>query len=150
MRNDEYAIAGFFEDLPVMLIILAGVATLAISGMTASGRISQQQAQAEIDTLAGRLVDSIIVSMSRGPTIEHVPLSATISVNTSRCAADVLDGESWSVAYIIRYPQVGWLLVEKSSEDKPLKDTGYASRLVNVVVDNGTVGVLEVTAIVWR
>jgi hypothetical protein len=149
MRDDDSAIGGFFEDLPVMLIVLAGVATLVISGVVASERISRQQDQSELDALADRLVDSVLVSMSRGPGIEHIPMSAT-SVNTSRCAGDVLDGESWKVAYVMRYPHMEWLRVDHSDEKMPLMDTGFASRLVNVVVDDGTVGVIEVSAIVWR
>jgi hypothetical protein len=150
MRADDSAVAGFFEDLPVLLIILAGVAVLVLSGAAASERLAEADLESELDSLADRFVASLMVSLKRDPSMDHTSMALVASLNISRCASDALDDESWSVAIVLLSPSTEWLRADSSSETPPRAATGYSSSLFNVVLDDGSVGVVEVSAIVWR
>jgi hypothetical protein len=150
VRPDDSAIAGFFEDLPVLLIVLAGVAILVFSGVSASERISRESAQRSLDATAARFVDSIMLSLSRSLTDQHVSLSAIMSVNVSLCAGGTLCHEFYRIAFVELYPDVRWIRVETDAMGVLGGDTGYASRLINAVMDDGAVGIVGVTAFVWR
>jgi hypothetical protein len=150
MDFDDSAVAGFFEDLPVLLIILAGVSLLVLSGAEAAQRSAVQDAQAELESLACRFIGSMIVSLNLDHSIEHVSLASVMSLNLTRCACDALDRESWSAAIVLLSPEHRWLRSESvTGSDRPVR-TGYSSVLLNVVLDSGAVGVVELMVIVWR
>ena len=150
MRSDETAVAGFFEDLPVLLIVLAGVSALVLSGVTASERLAEMENQAELESLAGRFVVTMAVSLNMDPSVEHASISSVRSLNISRCACDALDTESWTAAIVLLRPHVIWLRTESRTVVEPTTSTGYSSMLLNVVMDDGIVGVVEVKALVWK
>lgn len=150
MRSDETAVAGFFEDLPVLLIILAGVSVLVLSGVTAGERLAELENQAELESLASRFVIAMAVSLAADPSVEHASMSSVRSLNISRCASDALDAESWSAAVVLLSPSVTWLRTESRTGFEPTTRTGYSSVLLNVVMDDGIVGVVEVKALVWK
>ena len=150
MYSDETAIAGFFEDLPVLLIILAGVSLLVLSGVAASERLAEQESQAELKSLAQRFMGSMVASIITDPSIDHASISSVQSLNISRCASDALDGESWTAAVVLLSPGIVWLQAESSTSSEPTISTGYSSTMFNVVMDNGIIGVVEVRAIVWK
>ena len=149
MRRDISGVAGFFEDLPVLLIVLAGIATLVVSTAYAGERMRAQSLQDELDYVADRFVDSVVMSLATDPLIEHTSISAIESVNATRCACESFGSESFEISFIMRYPTVEWIR-SLSCADNPLPlNTGYASRLLSAVLDNGTIGVVEVSAVVW-
>lgn len=150
MRSDDTAVAGFFEDLPVLLIILAGVSTLVLSGATAGERLAELENQAELESLASRFVISMAVSLATDPSVEHASISSVRSLNISRCASDAIDAESWSAAVVLLSPSVIWLRAESRTDVEPTTCTGYSAMLLNVMMDDGVVGVVEVKALVWR
>ncbi len=150
VRSDESAVAGFFEDMPVLLIILAGVAVLVISGTFAGERMRDARNQEELDVLASRFVDSVIMSMSADPYIEHVSLSAIHSVNITRCATETFASESYKISFLLCYPNLERIRSASSLDEFLCEDTGYSSLMMNVVLNDGTIGVAEVSAIVWR
>jgi hypothetical protein len=146
--TDRSAVAGFFEDIPVLLIVLVGVMSLVLSGVVAAGRTQHIENQKQLDLLASRLIDSIAINVAPDPSIEHASLVAFSSLNFTRCAADVLADESFGISIIQLYPATEWIRIRPA--DPQGQDTGYASRLFNARSDSGTIGVLEVVAIVWR
>ena len=150
VRPDDTAIAGFFEDLPVLLIVLAGVTMLVVSGVAASERLSEQRVQRALDALAARFTDSIMLSLSRSMTHQHISMASIESVNISRCAADALGLECYHVAFVEYFPDVRWVRSESRSEDTLRANTGYAAHLVNAVMPDGGVVIVGVIAIVWR
>jgi len=150
MRAGDSAIAGFFEDLPVLLIILVGVSVLVLSGAAASERLAEAERERDLGQLASRFVASMIVSLERDPSMCHTSMALVASLNISRCASEVLDDESWSAAIVLLSPGAEWLRAESSSGSPPMADSGYSSRLFNAVMDDGLIGVVEVSAHVWR
>jgi hypothetical protein len=150
MRADDAAVAGFFEDLPVLLIILAGVSVLVLSGVVASERLAEAEREIELDQTASRFVASIMTSLVRDPSMDHTSVALLVSLNISRCACDALDGESWSASLVLLGTFAEWLRTESSAGTQPLADTGYSACLLNAVMDDGLIGVVEVTVLVWR
>ncbi len=150
MRADESGVAGFFEDLPVLLIILAGVSVLVFSGATASEHLAEEKIESDLDALAGRFVASIRVSLMRDPSMDHASIAMVKSLNISRCSSDALDDECWSAAFVLLSPSNEWLRAESSPGIAPLTGTGYSSSLFNALLDDGLVGVIEVRILVWR
>ena len=148
MRANDNAVAGFFEDIPVLLVVLAGVMVLTVSGAIAAARAQDIENQETLDALARRLLDSLTVGITSDPTIEHVSVAAVLSVNVSRCAADVLADESFAVTFNLRYPHVEWLRTNSNIDGTHCSASGYASKLINVRLDDGTTGVLEVVSVV--
>lgn len=150
MRADDAAVAGFFEDLPVLLFVLAGVSTLVLSGVMAAERASEKRLHSELDSAAERLLDSILMSLGAGEDIGNAWISSVGSVNISRCSAQVLDGEACAVNFVQYWPSLQWLRSEAPSMGIPSTNTGYASRVLNAIEDNGLVGIIEVTVHVWH
>jgi hypothetical protein len=111
---------------------------------------AEQERQAELKSLAQRFVGSMVVSITTDPSIEHASISSVRSLNISRCASDALDGESWTAAVVLLSPSVKWLRAESSTSSEPTISTGYSSIMLNVVMDDGIIGVVEVKAIVWE
>lgn len=148
MWADRSAVAGFFEDIPVLLIVLAGVMSLVLSGVIAAEREQRIGDQRQLDLLASRLIDSVAIEAAPDPSIEHASVVVFASLNLTRCAANVLDDEAFRISVIQLYPSMEW--IRTSSLDPQIRDVGYASRLFNARLDDGSVGVLEVAAFVWR
>jgi hypothetical protein len=146
--TDRSAVAGFFEDIPVLLIILVGVMSLVLSGVVAAERAQHIENQKQLDLLASRLIDSVAINVAPDPAVEHASMVAFASLNATRCAANVLDDESFGISVIQLYPSMEW--IQTRSPDPQRQDTGYASRLFNARLDDGSIGVLEVVAFVWR
>ncbi len=148
MWTDRSAVAGFFEDIPVLLIILTGVMALVLSGFVATEKAQRIEDRRQLDMLALRLVDSVAINIAPDPSVEHASLVAFASLNFTRCAASVLDDESFGMSVIQLCPSIEWIRI--GSVDPQGQDTGYASRLFNARLDDGSIGVLEVVACVWR
>jgi hypothetical protein len=146
--TDRSAVAGFFEDIPVLLIILVGVMSLVLSGVVAAERAQHIENQKQLDLLASRLIDSVAINVAPDPAVEHASMVAFASLNATRCAANVLDDELFGISVIQLYPSMEW--IQTRSPDPQRQDTGYASRLFNARLDDGSIGVLEVVAFVWR
>jgi len=150
VRLDDSAVAGFFEDIPVLIIILTGVSSLVLSGVMASERITAVTVQRGLDELAERLVCWIAIWVHPDQGIEHASLASFMSVNITRGASEVLDDESYKVAVVQRLPRLEWIRSASNSEAADLLNTGYASGLFNARLGDGTIGVVEVAAFVWR
>ena len=148
MWTDRSAVAGFFEDIPVLLIVLVGVMSLVLSGVVAAERTQRIENQRQLDLLASRLIDSIAINVAPDPSIEHASLVAFASLNFTRCAANVLADESYGISVIQLCPSTEW--IRTRAADPQGHDTGYASRLFNARLDDGSVGILEVVVFVWR
>lgn len=121
---------------------------MVLSGVVAAERAQHIENQKQLDLLASRLIDSVAINVAPDPAVEHASMVAFASLNATRCAANVLDDESFGISVIQLYPSMEW--IQTRSPDPQRQDTGYASRLFNARLDDGSIGVLEVVAFVWR
>lgn len=150
MNADDAGVAGFFEDLPVLMFVLVGVATLVLCGTWVSRNLNAVQVQEELDSLAEDLVDSVVSRLLRPETPGLIPsVSSAQNFNISDVASKVVGERHYMIAFIARYPSYTWLNAGSDNETALPIATGYCSRLLNVLDGCGRTIMLEVKAIVW-
>ncbi len=149
MRADERGVAGFFEDIPVLIIILAGVSILVSSVVIASERISERRLQSDLDLAAERMLARMMTSL-RDAQEGTILISSIGSLNISRCSEGPLAACAFAVSFVRYYPGTEWLRSESSSGTVPAHATGHASRLFNAADDGrGQIVIVEVSVFVW-
>jgi hypothetical protein len=150
MNADCDGVAGFFEDLPVLMFVLTGVFILVAAGVWTSNALEAQRARDRLEALAEDLVNEIVLEVEARLGGESFPaVSALSNLNLSRLAVGVLSAHHCSVAMVERYPEVRWLVHwSDETSDSPIQAIG-AARLLNALDDHLMVVVVEVRAIVW-
>jgi len=150
MKADDAGVAGFFEDLPVLMFVLVGVAMLVLCGTWVSRSLDTIHYQEELDSLAQDLVSSVVSRLLRPETPGLIPsVSSAESTNISDIARGVVGERHFAIAIIMRYPTYEWLNIGSDNDSAPPSATGYGSRLLNALDGSGRTTVIEVRAIVW-
>ena len=150
MRADRSGVAGFFEDLPVLMFVLSGVVTLVLTSVFVSERISEDRLDDQLDAVAKRMVDSVASEMlfSCGPDV--LPTVTSIrALNCSGLVSPLSEGRGYALSVFSMHPSFGCLLSFSSNQSSAPRSTGYASRLLNALGDDGLCVILEVRVIVW-
>ena len=150
MRSDRSGVAGFFEDLPVLMFVLSGVVALVLTSVFVSERISASGLDKQLDAVAKRIVDSVASEMlfSCGPDV--LPTVASIcAFDYSDLVSQLSDGRGFALSVFSLHPSFGCMLNISSDQSSAPRSTGYASELLNALGDNGLNMVLEVRVIVW-
>lgn len=146
MRFDDRAVGGFFEDLPVLAFVLAGV--LSVSG-TAAWTSSELVEAGQLDALerkASSLVSAIVSDLQDSEVMLTLEMIAAANLSS---ASDVLaEGISCYVTIWCVHPFRELLLSYGDVGDDPAL-VGSDSSFMNMLCDGGVVGVSEVRAIVW-
>jgi hypothetical protein len=150
MRDDCGGVAGFFEDLPVLMFVLAGVFIVVAAGVWTSTTLETQHKRDRLEALAESLVDQVVLEIETRLGGESVPTVDALSrLNLSHVAGGVLPADRFSVAIIERYPEVRWLIQwSDETPESPTQAVG-AARLLNALDENLMVAAVEVRAIVW-
>lgn len=147
MRSDTDAVGGFFEDLPVLAFVLAGVLSVAGTASWASEQLSEEGRYEALERSASQLVTGVVLELQKTdgmPTIEAV-----------RCAdlsgpMDKLpDGVASLVSIWCVHPENECLLTVPSCESEP-QVARSGSTLLNALCDGGAIGILEVRVLVWE
>jgi hypothetical protein len=150
MKADCDGVAGFFEDLPVLMFVLTGVFIVVAASVWTSNTLEAQRMRDRLEALAEGLVNEVVLETEARLGGESFPtVSALSNLNLSHVAGGVLSAHRCSIAVIERYPEVRWL-VHWSDEtpDSPIQAVG-AARLLNAFDEHLMVVVVEVRAIVW-
>ncbi len=150
MRADCDGIAGFFEDLPVLMFILTGVFIIVAAGVWTSNTLESQRVRDRLEALSDKLVNEIILEIeARLGGESFLTLSALSNLNLSHLVDGVLPTHGCSIAVIERYPEVRWLVhLSDMTPDSPVQAVGDA-RLLNAIDESLMVVVVEVRVIVW-
>ena len=150
VRGDDSAVAGFFEDLPVLMFVLAGVLCLVLTSAWVSKVELQQKREAELERaaedIAYRLLDFIRGSDPGAP----FPMMDSIEGMDVSDAAGPDSGLGYSVAIVERYPDTSWMRTMTSGLCDGVMSTGSCCVMFNARDDLGNVVVLEVRVIVWQ
>jgi hypothetical protein len=150
MRTDRSGVAGFFEDLPVLMFVLSGVVALVLTSVFVSERMTSDKMNEQLDSIASRIADSVAseIRFSRGPDM----LPSVSSIRAFNCSDEVSqlsDGRCFVLSVFSLHPSLGCLLNICSDQSRPPRSTGYASELLNALCDDGLSMVLEVMVVVW-
>lgn len=151
MRLDDKGVAGFFEDIPVLMFVLAGVASLAFSGLVAAEAREEGRLQSELENAAQSLADNIIDRLCNpqgiggsAPSCESVD-----GTDFSLLAAELSNGYACGIGLVRLYPTFEWLHTTPRADDLP-HSTGFGARLLNAIDTSGLEVVLELRVVVWK
>lgn len=150
MRDDCGGVAGFFEDLPVLMFVLTGVFIVVAAAVWTSTTLETQRLRYRLEALAEGLVNEVVLDIQTRLGGESVPTVDGLShLNLSHLAGGVPPSIRFSVAIIERYPEIRWLAHSfEGNFDSPVSAVG-AARLLNALDENLMVAAVEVRAIVW-
>ena len=148
MRIDDSGVGGFFEDLPVMIFVLAGVSSLIMTGAYASEEISRARESEELSFIAVHMVDGL-VSHCRPvdgamPTLGHIR-----QLNASEICGSLASGRHFAAAMVLRHPGYELLCQGSDSVRGPACDAVSATRLLNALDENGVITIVEVRVVAW-
>jgi len=148
MKADEDAVGGFFEDLPVLIFVLAGVSVLVCSAVWAEGEIAQERSCTELEFAAEMLLEAACADLfpEEGvlPTVDSLN-----GYNLSEGVLEAAGGRGCAVAVRECYP-ANELLSSRSVGDAAIPaEVASASRLMNAIDGQGLTVVVEVRVCVW-
>ncbi len=151
MRLDDRGVAGFFEDLPVLMFILAGVASLVFTGLVSSETRSEDRLQSELDAAAQSLADNIIARLHQCEgSAGSIPSVRTLKqTDFDDLTADLSRGYRSSIGLVQLIPTCERIYGTVPPDDPPLS-TGYAARFMDALNESGLAVILELRVIVWR
>ncbi len=150
MMADDRGVAGFFEDLPVLMFVLAGVFIIVAAGVWTSDALASQRFHNKLEGLAEELVNDIIHEVTVRAGANQLPsLDILTSLNLGRVAADSVQSHCYSIAIVERFPTTQWLVnCSKASGSQPFEAAGSAL-LLNALDSQLRVVVIEVEVLVW-
>ena len=150
MHADDDGVAGFFEDLPVLAFILAGVFALVSSSATVCQMRLQERAGIELEMLANEFADLLVVKLCAVFPDHSAPDVGSIgALNVTEIASDVLVGMHFQVALVLIHPELKWLRTESSDDNITADRACSTSRLLKVLLPDGGVGIMEVRCVVF-
>jgi len=147
MRGDQEAVGGFFEDLPVLAFVLAGVMSVAGTACWTSGQLSGTDDSDALGLSATRLAADVVMGLGGSGVLPSI--EAVRSANLSVQLASLPEGLACLVSVWCIHPDVELLLVVGDDDSDP--EVASSERvLVNASCDGGFVGILEVRVLVWE
>ncbi len=148
--NDRAGVAGFFEDLPVLMFVLVGVSVLVLSAAWVARENAERQAEESLDEAARRIAGNLIASFLTEPG--SMPrVSSLEGRNLSEAVTRIMPAavSGFSVAVSQLYPGPVAINAQMYGDEAEGSRTGFARAVFNGVDDHGLVLVLEVRIIVW-
>jgi len=149
VKRDELGVAGFFEDLPVLLFILAGALTIVISSLSASQVVVLSGEEKELDHLANRCVELLLSEVFGDGQGVAVTVGSVCSTRLYQVAEDFLDSRCFSMGIVMLHPELRWLSQDDCKSRGGSERASAASRLFNALTDDGKTAILVVRIIVW-
>jgi hypothetical protein len=148
MKTDEDAVGGFFEDLPVLIFILAGVSVLVSSAVWAEQEIAQERSSAELEFASEMLLEAVCADLFQ----EEGVLPTVDSLKGYNLSEDVLEAagdRGCAVAIRECYPACELLSSTSVGDASIPVEVSSASRLMNAIDAQGLTVVVEVRVCVW-
>ena len=143
-------VAGFFEDIPVLAIILVGVGALVSTGVGVAKDEAAERSQEYLEAQSERLLSCIMSEIGRRS--QGLLPSAIIlrNLNMTECASALHEGVCWAVSIVELHPQVVFWISVVGDACGRVTATGYSAALMNACLEDGLVGIFEVRVLVWR
>lgn len=147
MRQDTSAVGGFFEDLPVLAFVLAGVLSVASTACWSAEELAGGDVLDDLSREAGRALKAAVGSLQPHPcfpTLESVRVA-----NLSGISQVLGDEYGWMASVWSLHPEVRQILVSGQLGSDPMFARS-AESLINAICDDGTIAILEVRVVVWQ
>lgn len=142
------AVAGFFEDLPVLVIVLSGAMILASTATWVSREVSDARNSEILVDRAQLLASRIMTEIRNGHAEAQVPTIRSLQgLNLSRILEDS-EAAVAAVSIQMVYPRAEFVVgLDTKPSDQP-RSSGYCSEHFNAMTDKGLAAVLELRVIV--
>ena len=148
VRRDDEGVAGFFEDLPVLMLVLAGVTVLVASSACVSHQNAAAEAEMNLDETAQDMIQSLLRTIRtqigpepRIPSLEGTGLQSAV--------ADFSEGRSFSLTIAGVYPVKHLVVAVTVGDPGSACSTGFACAQFIALDDQGFSVILEARVIVW-
>jgi hypothetical protein len=151
MQADDSGVAGFFEDLPVLMFVLGGVSVLILTGAWVAMCEQRARATQELEDVAQELAERLLDQIGAvDPSLP--PMIATVEgVRPENVSDELLGSLQASVSVVKLYPEVGWVFTWSSADGtSAILSTGAHVALFNVRMNDGSVGIAELRVVVWQ
>lgn len=147
MRRDTDGVGGFFEDLPVLAFVLAGVLSVAGTASWTGEALSDGEVREGLESAARHLAASVAIELAGAGA-----LPSTDSVRGANLSGP-LDGLPEDTCALVSvwclHPDPEPLIVAATAEGDP-PEAFSARALLNVLCEGGVVGIAEVRVLVWE
>jgi hypothetical protein len=150
VKADCSAVAGFFEDLPVVVIVLAGVMTILLSASWAALRIQEGNSSELLREDADDALVRFLAEFARPATGESHPTVRHLqTINISAWARGHIESEWFLFSLVLVHPS--WIILAQAQHGdfEHAISCGYSSGLLNALTDDGMVGIVKVNVLVW-
>ena len=147
MENDVNGIGGFFEDLPVLILLLAGVSSVVLTSAWSVEQRAQGEELEELNRSAERILGSALAAASDDGDGEFA-LEDLLRLD---CRAIGLEPgiDGWVVVVEVVHPFMDGAVARSSASEPTPSSVGWASTVVNATYSGDMVAVVEVTCLVW-
>ena len=147
--QDESGVGGFFEDLPVLVFVLAGTCVMILSAVSVSDAIVSREKIKELEYLANRCADRVVSELVGAHPGAVIMVESLCATRLCKVISDCLDGHGFRMGIAMVHPVFEWLLEASSASSAILESASSSSRLANGLTDEGYIAVLVVRIIVW-
>lgn len=149
MKQDERGVVGFFEDLPVLMFVLAGTFTIVVSTWNASQVVVSREENKELARLTDRCADLLLSELVGEQSGTVVTVASVCSTRLTQIVAEFLEGRGFCMSIVMVHPELKWILQNPGRSGEASERACSASRLVNALTDGGYTAILAVRIVVW-
>ena len=147
MRRDTEAVGGFFEDLPVLAFVLAGVLSVAGTACWTGEQARENGLEESLERSADLLVTSVVQSLTGTSVTPSLDSIRCAELSEAFCCLDRWEAALVSVWCVHPAPEP--LLVLSTADGEPGL-ASYQRAFLNALCPGGTVGIVEVRVLVWE
>jgi len=149
VKRDECGVAGFLEDLPVLMFVLAGTLAIVVSALGASKAVVSRDEDKELECLADRCAELLLSELLGQHSEPVITVGSVCSTRLSKIVDEFLYERDFCMSILMVHPELKWLVQESGRSEEVPERACSASRLVNALTDDGRTAILEVRIIVW-
>jgi len=150
MLRGEDAVGGFFEDLPVLALVLLGVFLLVSTSTLVYQESSGRREYDRLESVTQDIAKAIIGHLSRGDESSHLStVSAMREINLEALADSVADCAGYCASVVLLHPRTEWLSSAATGDLHDARQVAYAAGFLNAILDDGSVAVVEVRVLAW-
>lgn len=138
------------EDLPVLVFVLLGTMAVISTSVWVIEERAEIRAVADADVAADRLLDTLLLEMSRGEA-RSISMTSLRGINASKIFELCPDVRNWQVSILVIHPWVEvFELNDYDSARGLMEGTGYANRIINATYGVNGSALVEVRCVVWK
>lgn len=147
--RDRTGVAGFFEDLPVLMFVLAGTVTLVVSAVNVTETMGSYRKQEQLDGFAERSADLLLSELASDNPDVSVIVGSLCCTRLRESVEGFLGEREFAITLVMLHPVLIFLYQDSVMAGNGCRMSSSASRLMNAATEDGREGILAVRIVVW-